>query len=199
MKGQGKSMDIGKYLECMHVAERLKDTPRHCFTSGGRRESVAEHTFRIALMALFLRDEFPDADIDKVIRMCLIHDLGEAFTGDIPVFDKTSAHEERERSLLDEWVRSLPNPVRTEMTELYKEMEERRTTEARLYKALDGLEAVIQHNESDISTWAENEYELNLSYAEDRCEFSPYLAELRRRIREESVEKIRAAREETGK
>ena len=192
-------MDIGTYLDCMHVAERLKDTPRHCYTSGGRRESVAEHTFRIALMALFLRDEFPDADIDKVIRMCLIHDLGEAFTGDIPAFDKTSAHEERERSLLDEWVRSLPDPVRTEMTELYKEMEGRRTTEARLYKALDGLEAVIQHNESDISTWAENEYELNLSYAEDRCEFSPYLAELRRRIREESVEKIRAAREETGK
>ena len=192
-------MDIGTYLDCMHVAERLKDTPRHCFTSGGRRESVAEHTFRIALMAMFIRDEFPDADIDKVIRMCLIHDLGEAFTGDIPAFDKTSAHEERERSLLDEWVRSLPDPVRTEMTELYKEMEERRTTEARLYKALDGLEAVIQHNESDISTWAENEYELNLSYAEDRCEFSPYLAELRRRIREESVEKIRAARGETGK
>ena len=82
-------MNAEKLLEILHVAERLKDTPRHCYTSGGRRESVAEHSWRIALMAYLVRDEFPDADMDKVILMCLIHDLGEAFTGDIPTFLKT--------------------------------------------------------------------------------------------------------------
>ena len=78
-------------LQALHTAEKLKDTTRHCYTSGGRHESVAEHSWRIALMAYWMRDEFPEADMDKVIRMCLIHDLGECFTGDIPTFRKTAA------------------------------------------------------------------------------------------------------------
>ena len=75
-------------LAQLHLAERLKNTTRHCYTSSGRHESVAEHSWRLALMAYWISDEFPDLDMDKVIRMCLIHDLGEAFTGDIPVFLK---------------------------------------------------------------------------------------------------------------
>ena len=93
-------MNAEKLLEILHVAERLKDTPRHCYTSGGRRESVAEHSWRIALMAYLVRDEFPDADMDKVILMCLIHDLGEAFTGDIPTFLRTGEDEMTEEELL---------------------------------------------------------------------------------------------------
>jgi len=93
-------MDARDYLEILHVAERLKDTPRHCTTSHGRVESVAEHSWRISLMAMLARDEFPDLDMDKVIRMCLIHDLGECFTGDIPVFAKTDADRSREAALL---------------------------------------------------------------------------------------------------
>ena len=77
-------MEAKELLRVLHTAERLKDETRHCYTSGGRRESVAEHSWRLALTALFLRDEFPALDMDRVIRMCLIHDLGECFTGDIP-------------------------------------------------------------------------------------------------------------------
>ena len=68
-------MDVREYLNILHVAERLKDTPRHCTTSKGRTESVAEHSWRISLMAFLLRNEFPEVDIDKVICMCLIHYL----------------------------------------------------------------------------------------------------------------------------
>ena len=93
-------MEPEKLLEALHTAEKLKDTTRHCYTSQGRHESVAEHSWRIALMALWLRDEFPQADMGKVIRMCLIHDLGECFTGDIPAFDKTAADEVKEETLL---------------------------------------------------------------------------------------------------
>ena len=64
-------------LEMLHTAEKLKDTTRHCYTSGGRHESVAEHSWRLALMAYWMKDEFPELDMDRVIRMCLIHDLGE--------------------------------------------------------------------------------------------------------------------------
>ena len=108
-------MDVNRYLETIHLAEGLKDELRHCYTSKGRHESVAEHSWRITLMAYFLKDEFPEADIDKVIRMCIIHDLGEVFTGDIPTFMKTGADETVEENLLDNWVASLPAPYNQEM------------------------------------------------------------------------------------
>ena len=113
-----QGMDTGKLLETIHLAERLKDAMRHCYTSGGRRESVAEHSWRTALMAYLVSDEFPEADMNKVIKMCLIHDLGEAFTGDIPVFLKTEADEKREEELLFDWAGSLPEPFGGEMTAL---------------------------------------------------------------------------------
>ena len=103
-------MEAKELLRVLHTAERLKDETRHCYTSGGRRESVAEHSWRIALMAFWLRDEFPQADMDKVIRMCLIHDLGECFIGDIPSFNKTDADEESEEKQLFGWVDTLPEP-----------------------------------------------------------------------------------------
>ena len=186
-------MEPRALLDALHVAERLKDTPRHCYTSGGRRESVAEHSWRITLMAYFVKDEFPEADMDKVIRMCIIHDLGECFTGDIPTFRKTQADEDTEERLLYQWVDSLPEPYRTELRALYHEMEERKTLEAKIYKAMDSLEAVIQHTESDIKTWEDHEYDLNRNYAWDKVEFSPYLTALRQAIREDTEAKIKEA------
>ena len=183
-------MDVGAYLDVMHLAERLKDTLRHCYTSGGRRESVAEHSWRIALMAFFLRDEFPEADMDKVMEMCLIHDLGECFTGDIPTFNKTEADEAREEELLSRWVRSLPEPYATRLNDLYAEMEALETQEAKIYKALDKLEAVIQHNESDISTWLPLEYDLQLRYGAENVTFSPYMRQLKAHIDDWTRRKI---------
>lgn len=183
-------MEPTTYLQMLHIAERLKDTTRHCDTSGGRKESVGEHSWRLTLMAFWLQDEFPELDIHKVMKMCLIHDLGECFTGDIPVFLKTEADTAKEDALLDSWVASLPDPIRTEMQTLYREMNALQTPEAKLYKALDGLEALIQHNEADISTWEPNEYDLQLTYALDRVQFSPYLTRLREQIRQDSIRKI---------
>ena len=190
-------MNAREFLDILHVAERLKDTPRHCTTSKGRVESVAEHSWRIALMAMLLRDEFPELDMDRVTRMCLIHDLGECFTGDIPTFNKTKTDEEREISLLREWVASLPAEVSEELSDLYREMDALETPEAILYKSLDKLEAVIQHNESPISTWEAREYELNQTYAFDTVAFSEWLTELRREMLADTLEKI--ANEQTEK
>ena len=186
-------MEAKELLRVLHTAERLKDETRHCYTSGGRHESVAEHSWRLALTALFLRDEFPALDMDRVIRMCLIHDLGECFTGDIPSFLNSGGDEERERSALEIWVASLPAPYNGELKALYAEMDALETDEAKLYKALDKLEAVIQHNESDIATWLPREYELNLTYADENVAFSDYLKRLREEVRRETRDKIAAA------
>lgn len=189
-------MEPIKLLELLHTAEKLKDTTRHCDTSGGRRESVAEHSWRLALMGFWVADEFPELDGNKVVKMCLIHDLGEAFTGDIPVFLKTEADSCREDQILDQWVKSMPSPLREEMDSLYQEMNALQTPEAKLYKALDGLEALIQHNESDISSWEDHEYNLQLTYAMDRVQFSPFLTALREEIRQDSLKKIEKGKTE---
>lgn len=189
-------MKPAKLLEILSVAEKLKDATRHCYTSGGRRESVAEHSWRITLMAYLVSDEFPEANLEKLMKMCLIHDLGEAFTGDIPTFEKTDADEETEAQCLGEWVRQLPQPFAEEMQELYQEMEERRILEARIYKALDNLEALIQHNESDISTWIPLEYDLQMTYGNDKVQFSEYLTRLRDEVRNDSKKKIAESRKD---
>ena len=181
-------------LSILHQAEKLKCVTRHCDTSSGRRESVAEHSWRLALMAMLVGDAFPHLQMDKVIRMCLIHDLGEAFTGDIPTFEKTADDERIEDQLLDQWVSSLPEPLRGDMQALYAEMNARQTQEAKIYKALDSLEAVIQHNESDISTWIPHEYDLNLTYGADKAAFSPYLTALRSEIKADTIRKIEEAK-----
>ena len=186
----GTDMEPRILLETLAVAERLKDTTRHCYTRKGRHESVAEHCWMMTLMAYFVRDEFPEADMDKVIRMCLIHDLGEAFTGDIPSFDKTAENEKTEERLLRDWVDTLPEFYREEMTALYGEMEKRETLEAKIYKAIDNLEAVIQHNISDLATWIPKEYELNKTYGDDKVAFSEYLRDLRAEVRRDTERKL---------
>ena len=157
-------MEFDKLLDILNTASRLKDNTRHSWTPKGRRESVAEHSFRLSLFAYFIKDEFPNVNIDKVIKMCLLHDMGEAFTGDIPSFNKTEKDEDAEINALFDWVKSLPDSFKGELMDLYREMLEQKTEEAKLYKALDKLEAAVAHNEADLSTWIDLEYELNPVY-----------------------------------
>ena len=184
-------MKPAQLLEILKVAEKLKCTTRHCYTSSGRQESVAEHSWRISLMAMLLEKEFPAADMNKVIRMCLIHDLGEAFTGDIPTFNKDAADEAKEELLYTQWVATLPEDAREEFTALLAEMEALETQEAKIYKALDKLEAVIQHDESDISTWLPLEYDLQLTYGRENVQFSQYMQALKSEIDDWTRRKIR--------
>lgn len=76
-------MEISELLPLLHTIEQLKNTTRHSWTSAGRHESVAEHSWRLALMTYFVRDEFPQANGERLLLLSLTHDLGEIFTGDI--------------------------------------------------------------------------------------------------------------------
>lgn len=187
-------MNPGELLKILNVAEKLKCNTRHCYTSSGRHESVAEHCWRTALMAMLLESEFPQADMNKVIKMILIHDLGEAFTGDIPCFNKTSKDEVNENNVLDDWVKTFPEPEQKQWLELYAEMNALETQEAKIYKALDKMEAVIQHDESDLSTWIPLEYELQFKYGLENVQFSDYMKNLKTEI-----DKITKSKIEKGK
>ena len=181
-----------EFIRILAQAARLKITTRHCYTEEDRKESVADHSWRIALMAMLLSgvEEYRGLDMDKVIRMCLIHDLGESFTGDIPTFEKTGNDADVEDDLFHQWVNTFPEPQRAEWTGLLAEMEALQTKEAKLYKALDKLEALISHNESDISTWLPLEYDLQFTYGQENMRFSPYLTKVRELVDAWSKEKI---------
>ena len=182
-------------LRILSQAARLKTTMRHCYTEEGRRESVADHSWRIALIAMLMTgiEEYQDFDMNKVIRMCLIHDLGESFTGDIPTFEKDSADKKVEDDLFERWVDAFPEPQRAEWIGLLAEMKALETKEAKLYKALDKIEAIISHNESDISTWLPLEYDLQLTYGKENMQFSKYMTELRAEVDAWTREKIEPA------
>ena len=178
----------------MAVAERLKCSLRHSWTSSGRQESVAEHSWRLALLAALVSDVFPGLDRERLLLLCLFHDIGEAFTGDIPAFEKTAAHEAAEQSAVETWLASLPDGVRPWLSDLWREFEAQESREARLAKALDKMETLIQHNEASIDTWLPVEYELNFTYGQAQTDVDPYLSALRAAVNQVTREKIEQAR-----
>ena len=191
-------MEPRTLLDFMGVAERLKCNMRHSRTAENRRESVAEHTYRLCVFTWLVKEEFPDCDMDKVMRMSLFHDLGEAVTGDIPAFVKTDSDREVEESAISNVTAMLPERERKELDALFDELEKAETMEAKIVHALDKMEALIQHNEADIATWLPLEYDLQMTYGEKECKADPYLAKLREVIRQISADKIASEGEERG-
>lgn len=182
-----------EFIDFLTLVSSMKTTYRHNFTDGSRPESVADHSWRLSLMPLLLEKEFPDIDINKVLRMCILHDLGESVTGDIPCFEKTESDEEVEKSAIAHLLSNLPDELSAEFSALFDEMEALETREAKLYKALDNLEAVISHNEADIKTWEPHEYQLQLTHGADKVTWSDWLIKLKEEIDRDTLRKISSA------
>ena len=81
--GSNKGSEVEAYTDFIKEAEGLKSTLRTAWTAEGRQESTAEHSWRLALFAGVMCREFPELDREKVLMMCLVHDLGERYSGDI--------------------------------------------------------------------------------------------------------------------
>ena len=183
-------MDVRMLLDFMSLAEKLKCNTRHSWTSDGRHESVAEHTCRLCVFAWLVKDEFPQLNMDHVMKLCLFHDLGEAVTGDVPCFEKKDWHRDEEDEGIKKAASMLPEKYEKELLEMFRELDENKTEEAKLVHALDKMEAVIQHNEAPIDTWIPLEYDLQLQYGQEQAKAFPYLAELRRAVEDDTRRKI---------
>ena len=121
----------------------------------------------------------------------IFHDLGEAVTGDIPSFLKTKEDSKIEEKAIMELIQTLPEPQKTDILALFEEMEQRQTMEAKIYKALDRLEAVIQHNEAPISSWLPLEYDLQQTYGWEEAQVHERLKTLRQTAKEDTLKKIK--------
>lgn len=180
-------------LQFLDLAEKLKCHTRHSWTSSGRQESVAEHVYRLLVFAWLVREEFPDYDMNRVMELALFHDMGEALTGDIPAFEKDKEDEKKEEQAQEKIAGMLPEPYRERLADIFREVEKKETKESRLLAALDKLEALIQHNEADLSTWLPLEYDLQLTYGQEQTKSIPYMKKLRKRVYEDSVKKMEEA------
>jgi len=176
--------EVAGLLEFLRNAERLKVVTRSAYTSTGTHESVAEHTWRVALMATLLAPQFPDVDGCRLVRMCLVHDLGEAIGGDVPAPEQArrlaegregkSADERRDLLTLLE---PLPSSLRGDITSLWDEYEAAETPTARLAKAIDKLETILQHTQGQNPPAFD--YRFNLEYGRQHTAAPPLIAAIR--------------------
>jgi len=176
----------------LHNVEKLKNELRHSYTSGNRRESVAEHCWRLSLMILVLSENIPVIDKAKCLKMAVIHDLPEVFEGDSYRLDldKQDGIFDREKAALVKLLHLLQASSGTEIMSLWLEFEAEKTAEARFVKLIDRLEVLIQHNESDISTWTDIEKSIHYGLAAKHAERYGYLADFAAEIDEETHQKL---------
>ena len=174
--------DISQILDFLRAAEQLKNTLRSGHTSTGRPESTAEHTWRLCLMVMLFAPDYPDVDVLRLLKMCLIHDLGEALHGDIPAVDQDPAVDKsvEEREHLLQLIAPLPADRHAEILALWDEYNAATTTEARLAKAFDKLETVLQHTQGrNVPGF---DYAFNLHYGKRFTDYDELTRALRARI-----------------
>ncbi len=193
MPGGFESEHVTGTLDFLRRAERLKDTLRSGHTSGGREESVAEHSWRLCLMALVVGEQLADVDVGRLIKMCIVHDLGEAIHGDIPAPEQVEVDDKARQERLDlmDLLSALPAVQQREIVDLWDEYEAAQTPEARMAKALDKLETILQHNQG--KNPADFDYRFNLDYGQRYTSQDPLTAELRRRLDIETEERSQEA------
>lgn len=179
------------YLRFMREAERLKNVLRSAHTSTGRHESTAEHTWRLALLALVLADEKPELDQQRVLAMCLVHDLGEAYEGDIPAVEQSdpAVKAAAELSAMERLAPQLPDAAAGRIRALWEEYEACATPEARWVKALDKAETILQHNQG--ANPAGFDYDFNLTYGAEWFRDDALLRELRSLLDAETARHVR--------
>lgn len=165
-------------LTFLREAERLKDVHRTAHTRTGKQESTAEHTWRLCLFILSFADQLPDLNLLKVLKMALLHDLGEAIHGDIPAIEQQGINKlDQERADLITLMHTLPNELQVEFLSLWDEYNQVKTPEAQAVKAFDKLETILQHNQG--ANPPEFDYAFNLAYGQRYTQINPLFAAIR--------------------
>lgn len=184
--------DLEKILRFLQEAEKLKTVLRHSWLSTSRQESDSDHSWRAALFAMILAPYLgKKVNVEKVIKMLLIHDLAEIEVGDFPAWKGRPPNKHNlEKAGLKKLIKQLPKKSNKEIFKLWLEYEELKSTEAKFAQTCDKLETIDQHNLADIKTWVKEEYQYNLVHGTEEVRFSKVLQELKKLIDKESRAKI---------
>lgn len=172
--------DLAAYGAFFRAVEPLKDTLRSGHTAKGRRESTAEHTWRLCLMAVVLEDAMPGVNLKRLLEILVIHDLGEAVHGDIPAPEQCGDKSAQEREDVAGLFALLPAPAADRLLALWDEYNGLSSEEARLAKGLDRLETVLQHVQG--ANPVDFNYAFNLGYGREHTDAHPLIRALREPI-----------------
>jgi putative hydrolases of HD superfamily len=188
--------EVNRILNFLALSERLKCELRHSWLSNGRQESVAEHSWQMALMALLIHRHLAQpVDIETTLKMVLIHDLVEAVAGDVPYFDtgeRKQLKAKREQEAIETIRAALDPATGQEIYDLWQAYEAKATAEARFATALDHLEVQIQHNLADFATWEPIEYDLVYTKMDVPCAGDPFLTALCAAVKAQAERKMAA-------
>jgi putative hydrolases of HD superfamily len=176
-----------RILAFTELIEGMKEQTRTAWSSGGRRESVAEHSWRLAMLACAVAPHLPGVDQGRLIELCLAHDLGEVFDGDVsaPLQDPAGTKESTERSAVARIAATLGGTAGERLQSLWEEYNAGASPEARAAKALDKIETIIQHNQG--ANPPDFDYAYNLAYGADLAAVAPVIAEMRRLVDERTA------------
>ncbi|GAB4192605.1 MAG: HD domain-containing protein [Simkaniaceae bacterium] len=192
-----KNTNIKNILNFVHLCESLKIQLRYGIKSDGNRESIAEHSWRLALLVV-LCSPYVDFKIDteKALKMAIIHDLVEIYAGDVHFLDLENPdvkkkRNEKEFQAIHKIRNLLNNEVGEELFHLWIEFDSNSTNEAKFVLALDKLEGYIQQNEADIETWTQEEAQSIFTYLDPFCDFDNFLRALKDVVVAEAILKMK--------
>jgi putative hydrolase of HD superfamily len=193
-----------RLIQFLNVSEKLKCETRHSWLSSGRHESVAEHSWRLSLMVILFAPYLSQpVDLEKCLKMAILHDLAEAEVGDIPIFETQTLEakqkkQELEQAAMSQMCDDLKDKMGDDLYALWNEYEEKKTYEAQFINALDKIEAQLQHTEAPLSTWTEPERDMLFQeqWLRVHCRFEPTLLAFAELVLQKGIDKLERAGED---
>ena len=185
-------------IDFLQSASALKDTLRTGRTASGRRESTADHSWRLCLLAVLLADELESIDLLRLLQMCVVHDLAEAITGDVPAPCQAAAdgRKQRERDALRQLCEPLPGELRQRIEGLCADYEAGCSPESLMAKGLDKIETMLQHLAG--ANPPGFDYRFNLTYGRGITDRHPVLRQLRSSLDAKMHRRIQAESPDGG-
>jgi len=173
---------LQKQIDFIVELDKLKTIYRRAYLAAdnSRRENDAEHSWHISTMAEILKEYCPEEiDVNRVIRMLLIHDVVEIDAGDVGIYQRANpqAITEKEHKAAQRIFGLLPADQGDEMMSTWLEFDSGQTPESRFAKAMDRLMPLLHNYYTQGKRWKEDgiTYEQVMNINRNIEEYTPQL------------------------